>query len=393
MLAAYGIPTVPGRRAAGPAEAADAAAMLGFPVVLKVLSPDMPAQERYRRAWCSASRSAAAVREAAAAHAGAGSAPPRPEARIDGLLVQRQAARALELRLRLGEDAMFGPWIGFGQGGTAADLAADEAYDLPPLNLALAGQLIGRSRTARLMAGFRDHRPANRGAVAEALVRLSQLAVDFPEIAARHASTRSSPMRKGCWRWMRRWRCARRGSIPSCPSRPIRRSWPGPSGTRAGEVLTIRPIRPEDAAAHAEAFHRLDPEDVRRRFFSPLKEMSPALVARLTQIDYDREMAFIATRQAARRRRGDGRRRPADPRPGGAGGRVRGGGGAGDEGPGRRPPPDGAAVRMGPQRRRAGGRRARAGRQPADAGLRPRPRLHPEAVGRGGGGDGGAPCL
>ncbi|MFC7693300.1 hypothetical protein ACFQY5_30845 [Paeniroseomonas aquatica] len=64
-------------------------------------------------------------------------------------------------------------------------------------------------------------------------------------------------------------------------------------------MLTIRPIRPEDAAAHAEAFHRLDPEDVRRRFFSPLKEMSPALVARLTQIDYDREMAFIATRQAA----------------------------------------------------------------------------------------------
>jgi acetyltransferase len=64
-------------------------------------------------------------------------------------------------------------------------------------------------------------------------------------------------------------------------------------------VLTIRPIRPEDAAAHAEAFHRLDPEDVRRRFFSPLKEMSPALVARLTQIDYDREMAFIATRRSA----------------------------------------------------------------------------------------------
>ena len=63
----------------------------------------------------------------------------RPEARIEGFLVQRQAARALELRLRLGDDAMFGPWIGFGQGGTAADLAEDEAHDLPPLNLALAG--------------------------------------------------------------------------------------------------------------------------------------------------------------------------------------------------------------------------------------------------------------
>ena len=80
--------------------------------------------------------------------------------RSSGFLVQRQAIRALELRLRLGDDPMFGPWIGFGQGGTAADIAEDEAYDLPPLNLALASQLIGRSRAGRLLAGFRDLPPA-----------------------------------------------------------------------------------------------------------------------------------------------------------------------------------------------------------------------------------------
>ena len=108
----------------------------------------------------------------------------RPDAKTSGFLVQRQAIRALELRLRLGDDPMFGPWIGFGQGGTAADIAEDEAYDLPPLNLALASQLIGRSRAGRLLAGFRDLPPANRAAVAEALVRLSQIAVDWPEIAA-----------------------------------------------------------------------------------------------------------------------------------------------------------------------------------------------------------------
>jgi acetyltransferase len=72
-----------------------------------------------------------------------------------------------------------------------------------------------------------------------------------------------------------------------------------PFVTRSGEALSVRPIRPEDAAAHAEAFHRLDPEDIRRRFFSPMKEMPPTLVARLTQIDYDREMAFVATRRDA----------------------------------------------------------------------------------------------
>ena len=169
---------------------------------------------------------------------------------------------------------MFGPWIGFGQGGTAADLAADEAYDLPPLNLALAGQLIGRSRTARLMAGFRDHRPANRAAVAEALVRLSQLAVDFPEIAGVTINPLFADA-QGVLAVDAALALRPAGehselSIPPYPAELAR-----PYVTRAGEVLTIRPIRPEDAAAHAEAFHRLDPEDVRRRFFSPLKEMSP----------------------------------------------------------------------------------------------------------------------
>jgi acetyltransferase len=72
-----------------------------------------------------------------------------------------------------------------------------------------------------------------------------------------------------------------------------------PFRTRDGETLVIRPIRPEDAVAHAEAFRRVSPEDVRYRFFSPLKELSPAMIARLTQIDYDREMAFVAVRPAA----------------------------------------------------------------------------------------------
>ena len=242
----------------------------------------------------------------------------RPEARIEGFLVQRQAARALELRLRLGDDAMFGPWIGFGQGGTAADLAEDEAHDLPPLNLALASQLIARSRTARLMAGFRDHAPVNQAAVADVLVRLSQIAVDFPEI---EALTHQPAIRR-----QRRRAGGRRAPGAAAGGRVRRAGHPalsggagrGPGRTKSGEVLTIRPVRPEDAETHGEFFHTLAPEDVRWRFFSPLKELSPTLTARLTQIDYDREIAFVASR-----RRPDGRdetlgRLPPDPRPGGA---------------------------------------------------------------------------
>ncbi|WP_240757089.1 bifunctional acetate--CoA ligase family protein/GNAT family N-acetyltransferase [Roseicella aquatilis] len=299
VLAAYGIPTVPGRRAGGAQEAADAAAMLGFPAVLKVLSPDLRHKSEVGGVTVGLASAAAVKAEAEAMLARVRAK--RPQARIEGFLVQRQAARALELRLRLGDDAMFGPWIGFGYGGTVADLAEDEAYDLPPLNLALAGQLMARSRTARLMAGYRDRPPVDQAAVADALVRLSQIAVDFPEIAE---LTVNPLFADSCGVLAADAHLSLRPedepgvlAIPPFPAE-LTRSWQA----RSGEVLTIRPVRPEDAEAHGEFFHTLAPEDIRWRFFSPLKELSPTLTARLTQIDYDREIAFVATR-----RRPDGR--------------------------------------------------------------------------------------
>ncbi len=306
VLAAYGVPTVPGRLAAGPEEAAYAGAVLLFPVVLKLLSPDLRHKSEVGGVAVGLD-SPMAVRRAARAMLERVRRL-RPEARLAGFLVQRQAARAVELQLRLGDDPMFGPWIGFGPGGIAADLAragggqpvpgagGEDAYDLPPLNLALANQLISRSPAARLLAGFRDWRPANQGAVADALVRLSQLAVDFPEIATFGVNPLFADA-EGVLAVDARLalRLAGEAGVLAVPPYPAELA--RPFTTAAGETLLIRPIRPEDAAAHAEAFRRLAPEDVRWRFFSPLKEMPAGLVARLTQIDYDREMAFIATRQ------------------------------------------------------------------------------------------------
>lgn len=295
VLAAYGIPTVPGRAVAGPAEAADAAAMLGFPVVLKILSPDISRKTEVGGVALGLT-GAAAVRAAAEAME-ARVAAARPDARLTGFLVQRQAGRAQELRLRLADDAMFGPWISFGRGGTAAEIDPDEGIDLPPLNLALAHGLIRQTRTARLLQGWRDHPPANVPAIADALVRLSQIAVDFPEIEffginplaadaegvlALDASVllrpegQSSPL-----------------AIPPYPAE-LARIWRG----RDGRSVVIRPIRPEDAAAHAEAFRRLSMEDVRYRFFSAITELGASQIARMTQIDYDREMAFVAVEDA-----------------------------------------------------------------------------------------------
>jgi acetyltransferase len=293
LVAAYGLPVAPGRRTAPqPGDAADAARVLGFPVVLKLLSPALAHKSAIGGVRIGLD-SAAAV--AAAAHAMLDRlAACCPGAAASGFLVQRQAARGQELRLRLGEDAMFGPWIGFGQGGTGADLAADEAFDLPPLNLALARQLVGRARVARLLEGYRDHPRANLAALADALVRVSQIAVDVPEIATLSLNPLLTDA-EGVLAVDAKITLRPPGAAPALLAVP---PYPAdlarPFVTREGERLLIRPIRPEDAAALDEAFRQVPEEDVRFRFFSPLKALSPAMVARLTQIDYDREMAFVA---------------------------------------------------------------------------------------------------
>jgi acetyltransferase len=213
-----------------------------------------------------------------------------------GFLVQRQSGRARELRIQAGETALFGPVIRFGQGGTAADALHDVAVDLPPLNLPLARGMIARTRAAALLGELHDQKAADLDAVAGALVRVSQLLVDFPEIAEIDLNPLfASPagvMAADAWISLRPPDEIARLAITPYPEELVAR-FEGRTGP-----LLIRPIRPEDAAAHAAFFARLPPEDVRYRFFSALRELSPELTARLTQVDYEREMAFVAVRES-----------------------------------------------------------------------------------------------
>jgi acetyltransferase len=182
----------------------------------------------------------------------------------------------------------------FGHGGTAAEAIDDKALALPPLNLALARALMRRTRVHRLLQGYRDRPAADLDAVAGALVRLSWLVADFPEIAELDIN----PL------------LADPAGVIALDARVIVR--PAPAGDptarfairpypveleaiieHRGRRYLIRPIRPEDEPALIAGFRRMTPEDVRMRFFAPVKEMSHTLAARLTQIDYDREMAFL----------------------------------------------------------------------------------------------------
>ena len=202
---------------------------------------------------------------------------------------------AVELILGAAEDPVFGPILLVGHGGVAAEVIDDKALALPPLDPVLAEDALSRTRVDRLLRGYRDRAPADREAVGAAMVRLSQLIADVGEIAeldinplladadgviALDARIVVSQPKKGQER-------AARFAI-----RPYPVELEGEID-HDGERLRIRPIRPDDEPRLQEFTRRLTPEDVRMRFFGPMRELSHELAARLTQIDYDREMAFV----------------------------------------------------------------------------------------------------
>ena len=289
VLAAYGLAVVPGAAAQDGPEAARVARQLGFPVVLKLARSTRP-QPR------GPGGVALDLMDGHAVEGAAERLDLRRAGHAPGFLVQHQVGRARELRIFVHDDALFGPAIGFGLGGSMADFLNDVAIDLPPLNLALATSLMGRTRAARTLAELHEQPAADTAGVADALVRISQLVVDFPEIERLDVNplfAEATGVTAGdAWIGLRAPGVA--GVLAIAPY-PAELAQPWQAG---GETLLIRPIRPEDAEAHAALFQRLTPEDIRYRFFSSLRTLSPEQVARMTQVDYDREMAFVAIRTA-----------------------------------------------------------------------------------------------
>jgi acetyltransferase len=204
---------------------------------------------------------------------------------------------AHELNVGACIDPVFGPVIFFGQGGAAAEALPDRALALPPLNRVLASELVSRTRVARLLAGYRDHPPAQLDAVRDVLIAVSQMLVDLPEIAELEISPLWADA-QGVIAHDARVRLsatpvagAARFAIAPYPQELAETvAW-------RGESLLLRPIRPEDEAQHRAFIEQLEPEDLRFRFFSARRELQRSELARLTQIDYDREMAFIAVRE------------------------------------------------------------------------------------------------
>jgi acetyltransferase len=185
---------------------------------------------------------------------------------------------AVRAALRVHEDAVFGPALSLTVGG------GRPVYELPPLNLPLAQALARR-------AGLADPAAA---AAAQTLVRISQLLVDEPGLGLLGLDPlwlgAAGAVASDAAIWLRAAGEMAVLAIPPYPEQ-LSETW-----VSRGQAFTVRPIRPEDAAAHADFVKRVPPEDVRFRFFTSMKEISPEQMTRLTQIDYEREMAFIAVR-------------------------------------------------------------------------------------------------
>jgi acetyltransferase len=293
VLAAYHIPVVT-TRTVGSAEAAgQAAEEIGGDVALKILSREITHKSDVggvRLDLVGAKETSEAAIEMLSRVSKL-----RPDAAIDGFTVQQMVKRphAQELLLGAVVDQTFGPCLMFGQGGVATEIIADRCIGLPPLNINLAKDMISRTRVAKLLAGYRDRAPARLDDVVAALVALSDLVIDFPEITELDinpliADAEGVVALDARIIVRKRQDTLNRLAIKPYPADLIQ------ALPASNPPMVLRPIRPEDAALLLDFAQRTAPNDLRLRFHGAVSLASPATAARLSQIDYDREMVFLA---------------------------------------------------------------------------------------------------
>jgi acetyltransferase len=298
LLRTFGLRVPPSPVVATREAAVAAAREIGFPVALKVNSPDithktevggvrlnLQDEAMVAGAFDGIQRS---VREA------------RPDARIEGAVVQPMLRypHMREVLIGVATDAVFGPVISFGTGGIAVEAVRDTAIALPPLNTVLAHELIDRTRVSRLLGAYRDVPAADRDALVALLLGVSDMVCALPWIremdlnpvlahpgGAAIADARvvidlaclEAPPRYGHM------------AIHPYPS-----ELEGELRLRDGSRIAVRPMRPEDAELERRFFEALSERSRYQRFLNQMAHLPPSMLARFTQLDYDRELALVA---------------------------------------------------------------------------------------------------
>ncbi|HXF45422.1 MAG TPA: GNAT family N-acetyltransferase, partial [Burkholderiaceae bacterium] len=298
LLDCFGIATVPTRLATSAEQAARDAQDIGFPVVVKVVAAgvthksevggvllDVRSAEEVARAFETIRANVAAL---------------APAARFIGVRVQPMIRRphGRELIVGIARDATFGPVISFGMGGIAVEVLRDSAVALPPLNRFLALELISRTRVAKMLDAFRGLPAVDLDALLGVLLKVSELACELPCIAELDIN----PLLVDEHGVIALDARVVLGDGPLVPDaryshlaiHPYPKHLVRATRLRTGEAVLLRPIRPQDAEAEKRFVARLSQRTVYLRLHAPLRELSLERLVRYTQIDYDREMAFVA---------------------------------------------------------------------------------------------------
>jgi acetyltransferase len=294
FLACYGIPFARTEAVAMPEDAARVAARIRAPVALKIRSRDVVHKSDIGGVALDLA-TAQDVRAAADAM-NERVARTLPRARREGFIVQEMIHRpgAYELIAGVTSDPTFGPVILFGHGGTAVEVVRDKSLELPPLNTVLARAQIERTRIAALLKGYRDRPAADIDGVVNVLMQLSRIVADHAEIAEVDVNPLLCDTHG-----VIAVDCRIRVGTASAPAQGRLSIRPYPQEFEStlaagGGTFALRPIRPEDEPALRHFADAVDDGDLWHAFFAPLRARTHETAARLSQIDYDREMTLLA---------------------------------------------------------------------------------------------------
>ncbi|MBD0787206.1 bifunctional acetate--CoA ligase family protein/GNAT family N-acetyltransferase [Vibrio sp. Y2-5] len=295
FLKCFNFTLLPTWIASDASEAVHIAETIGYPVAVKLRSPDIAHKSDVQGVMLNlrnsqeVSSAANAIFDRTQLH--------YPSANIHGLLVQGMAklAGGEELRIKVKHDSTFGPVILLGQGGSEWNEASDAAAALPPLNMTLARYLIVRAIRSGKIRLQKLPVPIDINGLSEFLVRISQMVVECPQVFeldihpvlvnGNQFTILDADLTLKKFEGDAQSRLA----IRPYPTELVEECM-----AKDGERITVRPILPEDEPHHAEFIKKVSKEDLYKRFFSDVGEFHHEALANLTQIDYDREMAFVA---------------------------------------------------------------------------------------------------
>jgi acetyltransferase len=298
VLAAFKIPILQSIPADSGQQAMLVAQEIGFPVAMKVDSPDITHKTDVGGVRLGVSN----AREVRNVYLELTSsiANLRPDAKINGVVIEPmwKGRHARELMIGIIRDEVFGPVISFGMGGTMVEIMRDKEVALPPLNQFLVDSLIDRTRAAKLLKSMRGAPAVDRAALEDLLLRVSEMACELPSIVEMDMNPVIANA-DGVVAVDARIVVARHNeaSLPyeHMAIHPYPKHLVQEIDLVDGSRVTIRPIRPEDAVIEREFVNGLSEQSRYFRFMYALPEITPELLSRFTQIDYDRDMALIAT--------------------------------------------------------------------------------------------------